>query len=173
MRHRAIAVLSLAIFNADAGEWQGFRNRLVPEPPPTTRQDFGFREGRIGGWIQRSTTPAWYAKVIKPVTLKEPLSANGTFTVKRTEGGSGVLFGWFNALSRGWRMPNSLVIRLDGNANSCWIFFEYGTKSWYTGGGATFEGRYQTTKTQPLRADGAVHPWRLEYRPEAREIEFV
>jgi hypothetical protein len=169
----AIAVLCLALLDAHADAWEGFRNRLVPEPPPMTRQDFGYREGRIGGWVQRSTTPAWYAKVIDPVTLKEPLSASGKFVVKRSEGGSGVLFGWFNAQSRGWRMPNSLAIRLDGNANSCWIFFEYGTRSWYTGGGATFEGRYQTTKTPPLRADGTVQPWRLDYRPQTREIEFV
>jgi hypothetical protein len=175
----ASAVLWLAVImpqtflSAAQDSWEGYRNRLVPEPPPITRQDFGYREGRIGGWVRRSTTPAWYAKVIEPVTLKQPLSASGTFAVKRSEGGSGVLFGWFNAESRGWRMPNSLVIRLDGNANTCWIFFEYGTRSWFTGGGATFEGRYQTTKTPPLRADGAVHPWRLEYRPQTGEVEFV
>jgi len=163
----------LAAAEIIAASWEGYHNRLVPNPPPITRQDFGYRDGRIGGWIQRSTTPAWYAKVIEPVTLEKPLSASGTFTVKGSQGGSGVLFGWFNAQSRGWRMPNSLVIRLDGNANTCWIFFEYGTRSWFTGGGATFEGRYQTTKTKPLPADGKSHPWRLEYRPQTGEIEFV
>ena len=156
-----------------AAAWEGFRNRLVPEPPPLVRQDFGYRDGRIGGWVQRSTKPAWYAKVIDPVTLQKPLTATGKFSVKRSEGGSGVLFGWFNAASRGWRMPNSLAIRIDGNANNCWIFFEYGTRSWFTGGGATFEGRYQTTKTKPLLADGTWHSWRLEYRPQSGEIEFV
>ena len=169
----AFAVLLLAIPATSAELWEGHRNRLVPNPPPLTRQDFGYCDGTIGGWVQRSTVPAWYAKVIEPVTFQKPLSASGKFAVKRSEGGSGVLFGWFNAQSRGWRMPNSLVIRIDGNGNNCWIFFEYGTRSWFTGGGETFEGRYQTTKTKPLPADGAFHPWRLEYRPEKGEIEFV
>ena len=173
MLRRAVPVLWLALVNAQAQPWEGYRNRLVPEQPPITRQDFGYRDDRIGGWVQRSTTPAWYAKVIEPVTLTQPLSASGKFAVSRCEGGSGVLFGWFNAKSRGWRMPNSLVLRLDGNANNCWIFFEYGTRSWFTGGGATFEGRYQTTKTKPLPADGAWHTWRLSYRPDNGEIELV
>jgi hypothetical protein len=168
-----LGIIWLAFQAAAQEPWEGYRNRLVPKPPPVTRQDFGYHNGRIGGWVQRSTTPAWYAKVIEPVTLQKPLSASGNFAVKRCEGGSGVLFGWFNAQSRGWRMPNSLVIRLDGNGNNCWIFFEYGTRSWFTGGGETFEGRYQTTKTKPLPADGASHPWRLEYDPNSGRIEFV
>jgi hypothetical protein len=118
--HQPIIVFVLLVALHASGEfWDGFRNRLVPDPPPVTRQDFGWREGCIGGWVQRSTTPAWYAKAIEPVTLEKPLSASGTFSVKRSEGGSGVLFGWFNSQSRGWRMPNSLVIRLDGNGGNC------------------------------------------------------
>lgn len=169
-------------FDADP-QWEGYRNRLVPDPPPTTRQDFGYRpsqiakgsgKGEIGGWVQRSTTPAWYAKKIAPVTFTNHLSASGKFVVKHNEGGSGVLFGWFNAQSRGWRLPNSLVIRLDGNGGKYWLFFEYGTRHWLTGGGATFEGRYQTTKTKPF-ADGTLHTWQLKYRPtqDTGEIELV
>ena len=173
MHQRIIAFVWLLTFHASADSWEGYRNRLVPEPPPVTRQEFGWRNGVIGGWVQRSTTPAWYAKAIQPATLDKPLSASGTFSVKRSEGGSGVLFGWFNSQSRGWRMPNSLVIRLDGNGGNCWIFFEYGTRSWFTGGGATFEGRYQTTKSPPLPADGKLHPWKLEYHPHTGELEFV
>ena len=158
-----LLVFASTLANVEAAiQWEGYRNRLVPEPPPITHQDFGYRDGRIGGWVQRSTTPAWYAKVIGPVTLQQRLSASGKFAVNGSQGGSGLLFGWFNAQSRGWRMPNSLVIRLDGNANNCWIFFEYGTRSWFTGGGATFEGRYQTTKSKPLQADGKWHEWRLD-----------
>jgi hypothetical protein len=165
-------------------QWDGFRNRLVPESVPMTRQDFGYRDsdkaqgagkGEIGGWVQRSTTPAWYAKVIEAVTLTNRLSASGRFVVTHSEGGSGVLFGWFNSQSRGWRMPNSLVFRIDGNGNNYWVFFEYGTRHWLTGGGETFEGgRYQTTKTKPF-ADGISHTWRFEYRlkGDAAELEFV
>jgi hypothetical protein len=76
-----------------------------------------------------------------------------------------VLFGWFNETSRGWRTPNSLTFRLDGNGSTYWVFFEYGTRNWLTGGGATFEGRYQTTKTKPIPADGSIHNWSLSYDP--------
>jgi hypothetical protein len=175
--------LRLESFDADP-QWEGFRNRLVPDPPQVTRQSFGYRrsqaaggtgKGEIGGWIQRSTTPAWYGRAIDPVTLSNRLSAGGKFAVTRADGGSGVLFGWFNARSRGWRMPNSLVMRLDGNGGNYWLFFEYGTRSWFTGGGATFEGEYQTTKTKPFAADGTPHTWRLEYRPKSdgAEIELM
>jgi hypothetical protein len=171
----------IELFDVDP-QWEGFRNRLVPDTPPSTRQSFGYRQsqhaggarGEIGGWIQRSTTPASYAKKIAPVSLTNHLSARGKFAVKHNEGGSGVMFGWFNAQSRGWRMPNSLVIRIDGNGGKYWLFFEYGTRHWLTGGGATFEGRYQTTKTKPF-TDGPAHSWQLDYRQQAEggEIELL
>ena len=90
--------------------WEGFRNRLLPTPLPVTRQEFGWRRGgrghEIGGWIQRSLTPAWFAKVIPQQTLNDRLSASGKFAVTRDEGGSGVLFGWFNESSRGCAAPH-------------------------------------------------------------------
>jgi hypothetical protein len=91
-------------FDADPG-WKGFINRLVPEPARQTRQEFGHREtrrgggtepGEIGGWIQCSLTPAWYAKTIATRTLDDRPTAAGKFAVRRDEGGSGMLFGWFN-----------------------------------------------------------------------------
>src|SRR5688572_9003149 len=170
---RILVAFCVVALTASAQEWEGYRNRLVPDPPPMTKQDFGYRDGRIGGWIQRSTTPAWYAKAIRPVTLEHRLTASGKFAVVRNMGGSGVLFGWFNSQSRGWRMPNSLVIRLDGNGTNYWVVFEYGTHSWLTGGGATYEGRYQTTKTKPFAADGSSHTWRFDYRPLTGEIELI
>jgi hypothetical protein len=173
----------LETFDIDP-RWEGFRNRLVPETLPVTRQSFGYRlsqkaggsgKGEIGGWVQRSTTPAWYATPVPPVTLTNRLTASGKFAVTRAEGGSGILFGWFNARSRGWRMPSSLVMRLDGNGGNYWLFFEYGTRHWFTGGGTTFEGDYQTTKTKPFAADGTVHAWRLEYEPrtDAGELTLI
>jgi hypothetical protein len=62
-------VASFRRFSTDP-QWESFRNRLLPNPVPITRQDFGLRKmpGResyeIAGWIQRSWTPAWFAKVI-------------------------------------------------------------------------------------------------------------
>src|SRR5687767_1155588 len=80
--------------------WEGYRNRLLPDPIPITRQDFGWHPtqraggkflGEIGGWIQRSIAPASYAKAIPVRTLKDRLSASGKFTVLRDHGGTGTL----------------------------------------------------------------------------------
>lgn len=159
--------------------WEGFRNRLLPTTTRGTRQDFGLRTtNQIGGWVQRSTMPAWFARVIPAQTLKDELDASGKFTVTRTDGSSGVLFGWFNEDSRDWRTPNSLAFRLDGNGGKYWVFFEYGTHNWLTGGTGCFERKqYQTTRTKPFPADGAVHEWTLHYLPRAAsgqgEMRFV
>ncbi len=88
-----------------------------------------------------------------------------------------MLFGWFNATSRGWRTPNSLVFRIDGEDGCFRVLFEYGTQTYKTGGGATFEGRYQTTRTPMIPADGTPHTWTLAYDPngpdEAGRITFT
>lgn len=174
-------------FDADPG-WDGHRNRLVPDPPPVTRQDFGWRDtnhaggkerGEIGGRVQRSTTPASYAMPIAPRTLKDRLHASGRFAVTADDGGSGLMLGWFNHDSRGWRTPNSLGLRLDGNGGrGYWVFYEYGTRSYFAHGGGAFEGeRYQTTPTEPFKPDGTSHAWSLDYDPAGNEgggvITFV
>jgi hypothetical protein len=156
-------------FNADP-HWDSLNNRLVPDPPPKVREDFGYSAERkvIGGHVQRSSIPAWYAKEIPVKTLNEKLTASGKFSVTASEGASGVCFGFFNHTSRGWRTPNSLVFRLDGNSNNYWVFAEYGTQHWQTGGLGCFEGeRYQTTPTKPFPADGKSHTWKLSYDPAA------
>jgi hypothetical protein len=160
-------------FDSDP-KWEGHRNRLVPNPRPVTVQDFGYsrtnhaggKVGEIGGRSQRSVTPAYYARKIPTRTLNDPLRASGKFSVTSADGASGVNFGWFNDQSRGWRTPNSLVLRFDGNGGKYWAFFEYDTKHWLAGGKGAFEGeRYQTTKTKPFAADGTVHQWALQYDP--------
>ena len=139
----------------------------MPKTLPVIRQDFGLGNDKIGGWVQRSLTPAWFAKVCSRRTLNDKLFASGKFSVTNDAGASGVLFGWFHESSRGWRTPNSLVFRIDGNGGRYWVFYEYGTRHWLTGGGGCFEGdRYQTTPTKPFPADGSVHTWSLAYDPE-------
>lgn len=162
---------------AEDPQWEGFRNHLLPDTLPIVKQDFGYRltqfaegtsAGEIGGLIHRSITPAWYAKKIKPLSLEEPFSASGRFCVRHAEGGSGIMLGWFHESSRGWRTPNSLALRIDGNGGKYWGFYEYGTKHGKTGGAGTFEGdRYQTTTTPPFTADGKSHRFQLSYDPRA------
>src|SRR5215510_13359425 len=82
-------------------QWDALRNRLIPEPAPITRQDFGWRPtqlargkapGEVGGFIQRSLTPASYAKAIPEKTLNDALTASGRFAVTRENAPSGMLF---------------------------------------------------------------------------------
>jgi len=172
-------------FSSDP-RWESYRSRLLPNPLPVTRQDFGRRDtlhadgtrGEIGGWIQRSLTPASFAKIIPMRTLNDRLAASGSIAVTRDDSSSGTLFGWFHESSRGWRTPNSLVFRLDGNGGKYWVFYEYGTRHWLTGGAGCFEGdRYQTTPTKPFKADGTAHTWLLDYDPNGADgnglITFV
>ena len=167
--------------------WEGYRNHPSAPRWPITRQAFGFSAtqyarggavGEIGGRVQRSITPASFAKPIPVKTLEDKLFASGRFAVRAASGASGVLFGWFNETSRGWRTPNSLGVRIDGNGGNYWVFFEYGTKNLRTGGGETFEGeRYQTTSTKPFPADGSSHEWSISYDPNGNagsgEIVFI
>lgn len=158
--------------------WEGYRNQQLPNPPPVTRQDFGWQAtqhtggrepGELGGWICRSLTPARYFRGLdRLLSLDQPFRTSGRLAVTRAEGASGALVGWRNAASRGWRTPNSLAFRVDGNGGKYWLFFEYGTRSGFTGGGGAFEGeRYQTTLTPPFPADGAAHTWELAYEPRS------
>ena len=165
-------------FTADPN-WEGRGNRTAEKYARTVVQDFGYSRtnyaggdtsGEIGGRISRSLTPATYATAIPTKTLNDHFTASGKFAVTEADGSSGMLIGWFNTDSRGWRTPNSLAIRLDGNGGKYWVFFEYGTQNYLTGSGATFEGeRYQTTKTPPEPADGTVHTWALTYNPDGAD----
>src|SRR3954447_26359673 len=74
--------------------WEGHRNRLLPRRPPSVRQDFGHRAtrraggreaGEVGGWVQRSVTPASYAKPLRTRTLGDWLTASGRFAVTRCD----------------------------------------------------------------------------------------
>lgn len=161
-------------FARDPG-WTIDNLRQPPASWPTRRQDFGWSEatfpgaatpGMVGGWLERSTTPARFSFPIPERTLNNHLHAAGLFRVPRALGNSGALFGWFNDTSRGWRTPKSLVFRVDGNGPRLWVFFEYGTQRRLTGGMGCFEGEaYQTTPTEPFRADGSAHRWSLDYDP--------
>lgn len=171
-------------FASDPG-WQGVNNSPALSSGVTKVQDFGYSAtrhaseaaGELGGQISRSLIPASYLKPISVRTLDDPLTASGRFSVTQSTGGSGMLFGWFNHASRGWRTPNSLAFRIDGDSGKFRVFFEYGTQHWKTGGGETFEGPYQTTKTPMYRADGTPHAWSLAYDPSGAgglgEIAFV
>jgi len=160
-------------FGNDPG-WEAVNNIPPEDACQEKTQDFRYRDtsraggkpGEIGGWLYRSLTPSYYAAPIEKKTLEDTLKASGRFAVTQSQAGSGVLIGWFNSASRGWRTPNSLAVRIDGEDGKFRVFFEYGTRNWQTGDGTTFEGRYQTTTTPMHPADGTPHQWSFEYHPD-------
>lgn len=153
--------------------WEGRNNTPDPTACVTKTQDFGFSRtkhaggklGEIGGVVSRSLTPASYMRRIPVRTLNDRLHASGRFAVTESHAGSGVLLGWFHSTSRGWRTPNSLALRIDGEQGSFRVFFEYGTQTGKTGGGQTFKGRYQDSNRSLHPADGTSHRWSLDYHP--------
>ncbi len=160
-------------------DWDGHRNRLLPENTRTVVQRFGWnhsahaggRPGEIGGRVQRSLTRARYSfELPKSKTLDDSLQASGRLAVSDCDGSAGALIGWFHESSDGWRTPSSVAMRVDGNGSTYWMFAEYGTRNRKTGGIGAFAGeRYQTTETRPFPADGAVHHWEMDYDPDARD----
>jgi len=158
--------------------WESFRSHLRPDDVPLITQDFGWSAthhaggqspGEIGGRIQRALKRCRYSMPLaETLTLDKEIMARGKLAVTGDEGSTGALIGFFNESSEGWRTPNSLAFRVDGNGGKFWVFFEYGTRNGKTGGKGVFEGeRYQTTKTKPFNADGTAHAWRLRYDPNA------
>lgn len=95
--------------------WEGRGNRTAEKHTRTIVQNFGYSRtnyaggetiGEIGGRISRSLTPATYATGIPTKTLNDPFTASGKFAVTEADGSSGMLIGWFNTDSSGWRTPN-------------------------------------------------------------------
>jgi hypothetical protein len=125
-------------FDKDPG-WEGVHNRLVDPDPPYVRQRFGWSDtdfagggkGEIGGVVWRSVTPARYAMVLeKPLTLDDPLSFSGTFSLSQVNEinqfhtGSAIWIGFFNDKEQGWRPPNFLGLHLLGHRDYEWHDFK-------------------------------------------------
>ena len=160
-----IPVQYFEAFNADPA-WVGVNNRAIPAPcTRSITQDFrycpspshyagGSAAGEIGGKIYRRFIGGYYAKVITPTkTFNDTLSASGRFSVDAGGSASAAMWGWFNSTNHtGWRQPNTLAVRLDGNSSpeGFSVRFEYGTKDWHTGG--TGNLAFGSPATDP-------HPW--------------
>jgi hypothetical protein len=157
--------------------WEGFNNRVVPKHAQIVKQDFGYSRtnhagrspGEIGGAVQRSTTPAYYAAKISPKTLDDHLTASGSFAITNTQGGAGVFFGFFNSQQPGGsgrpigslgfdfdfeQHGGRLAARLISNSNkSCGTFLT-----------PYLPGKFRPT---PIKCDGTRYHWSLDYDPIA------
>ncbi|HSH94551.1 MAG TPA: hypothetical protein VK968_10435, partial [Roseimicrobium sp.] len=171
------AVTKSANFDADP-QWEGFNNRMTAQKATTISQDFGYSPthfagtagGEVGGVIQRSMRPAFYAKKIEPKSLKDKLSASGTFAITKSGGSSGVFFGWFNEKKIGssGRPTNSLGMCFDiepSGGRLAVYLITANNKCWGNFVTPYIPGTYRPT---PIKSDGSVrYTWRLDYDPEA------
>ena len=143
-------------FDQDPG-WDGRNNRSAERRE--IRQDFGYAAGRIGGLITPAAEPAYYARVVEPRTLKDPLRASGTLVVE--PGAGNTLIGFFNAGAvNEWRTPSSIALRINGRGDGFHVHLEYATAKWRAGADAYAEGK--STRTWPAGA----YAWTLAYDPK-------
>src|SRR4051794_18512024 len=66
-------------------KWEGFDNHSDAAEPKKVVQDFGWKDGAVGGQVWRSSTASWYAAKID-ANLDQPLSIEAT--VKITKSGT-------------------------------------------------------------------------------------
>ena len=162
-------------FDRDPG-WEGFNNRVEPKHVPTVTQDFGYSPtqfagkapGEAGGRITRSTRPAHYGDKIAK-TLKDRLTASGTFALTASTPGSGIFFGWFNSSQPGGggRPMNSLGLDFDGEGSGSRLavrLITAGNKSCGTFITPFIPGKFRPT---PIKNDGTRYQWTLDYDPQA------
>jgi len=154
-------------FDDDPG-WLGVNNRVVCNDCPTITQDFGWLStnhtgsgpGEIGGVIWKSTTPAYYAMPIGPLSFKDKFSASGKLALIAPEKeGEGFYIGFFNDERQGWRVWSSCGFRVSpvkmGHAR---FHIDYKT------------GMNKGAILNPdivIPCDGSVHDWELSYDPDA------
>ncbi|HEY7309509.1 MAG TPA: hypothetical protein VH643_09140 [Gemmataceae bacterium] len=165
-------------FDKDPG-WEGHNNRLLPQVLPSITQDFGYSEtnfastkkGELGGKVVRCMTPCYYAAKIEPKTLKDKLSASGTFALKGAAGSSGVFFGWFNSQqpSGGGRPVGSLGMNFDGEPAGARLavrMIASDNRACGTFITPFIPGKFRPT---PLKLDGTRYSWALSYDPDAND----
>jgi hypothetical protein len=166
--------------------WEEFNNHVTPKRIPDVVQDFGYRTsniagkegGEIGGQVWRSSTRASYAARISAKTLREKLSASGSFAITTTSGSSGAFFGWFNGERTGAGRRDTLGFRFAGEGSGARLTLQLVTdKNQACGTKITpwvvdkTKARGQGRKFRPtsIRNDGTRYVWTLNYDPDAND----
>jgi hypothetical protein len=162
--HAQPLVLKTETFNTNPN-WDGRNNRATDPGPRQIVQNFGFSAttnaggpaGEIGGFITPAGEPAFYGKVIAPVSFNDSLSASGILNVPA--GGGHTLIGFFNTNTvNEWRTPNTIAIRIYGRGTYFLAYLDYGTGLWRAGGGS-FGGE------APIPSGTNDYPFSLNYDP--------
>jgi hypothetical protein len=161
-------------FSKDPG-WEWKNNRIVAEDPPIIKQDFGWSPtdhlgtgtGEIGGTVWLSRTPAWYALPInRPLSFKDKFSFSCRIACMPDAGNGAAYLGFFNHELQGWRVWNSMALRLTAGkiAGHAIIGADAMTALWHAAGGS--EGFIH------VPADGRPHTIRFTYDPQGKPGEF-
>jgi hypothetical protein len=162
-------------FSKDPG-WEFKNNRIVAEDPPTIKQDFGWGAtdhigagtGEIGGTVWLSRTPAYYALPLgRPLSFNDKFSFSCRIAFMPQSGRAGAAYlGFFNHELQGWRVWNSMAVRLTGSKirGSAVIGADAMTALWHACGGS--EGFIN------FPADGKPHTLKFTYDPDATLGEF-
>jgi len=155
-------------FSRDPG-WEGVKNRIRASDPPTVKQDFGWSatnkaggdKGEIGGTIWQSVTPAYYAMPLNhPLSFKEPFSFSCRIAFSPSGGVGAAYLGFFNHELQGWRVWNSMAVRLGGESGGQSAFGADSMNSlWHATGGT--EGYLH------VPTDGKSHTFKFTYDPNA------
>jgi hypothetical protein len=188
--------LKKVTFETDPG-WVGFQNHLNVTFPPRLLQDFGYRTtnlagkapGEMGGYIQSSVRPAYYAKQIDPLSMDTPLSFSGSFVLME---GRAIMsyhtlcetfIGFFNSSEQGYRPKNFMGFRLMGTNEPDGVRVEvtYTTRKRSAGGTLLEKGgslpktglikEMDGSKMLRIAPDGQRHEWTYTYNPEGKENE--
>lgn len=169
-------------FAANPG-WEGYNNRPPPASGKSIEQSFGYSPtnfagkapGEIGGRVQRSTLPAYYADSISTKTLNDKLSASGSFAVTDKEGTNGsLIFGWFNSDQAGGGRPvGSLGMNIGYTRNGGHMHVRLINSANESVGASITpspkpkpRGPEGSALRNPLRGDGTRYIWKLDYAPD-------
>jgi hypothetical protein len=152
-------------FSTDPG-WEGSVNRVEATDPPTVKQDFGWKDGKIGGTIWQSMTPAWYGMPLNPpATMNDPFNASGKIALLPGSDPRGVFYlGLFNHERQGWRPWSTIAIRIVKRDTKASFYIDHTTGLWEAGAA-------ETETTIPI--DGSEHTWKFSYDPNARRDEWT
>lgn len=154
--------------------WEGVNNHLTRDHYPTVIQDFGYSSdtniagqanGEIGGRIHRSSTKAYYAMPIEPVTFDTPFRASGTFAVTKTGSSTGIAFGWFDHdFPAGARPMKSVLFNINGENGGTQMFVRVITAR-NSGAGAQVLNPGGGKHDFLFKPDGTRHQWAIRYEP--------
>lgn len=156
-------------FSVDPG-WEWKDNRVVAADPPTVRQSFGWAStnhtgapaaGEIGGMVWQSRTPACYGLPLnRPLSFKDKFAFACRVAFMPDSGAGAAYLGFYNHEMQGWRVWNSMALRLGGESSGqAAIGVDAMTALWHACGWA--EGFLH------VPADGKPHTIRFSYDPQA------